>query len=292
MYIYIKELKRDEELINNVDMPNILKKIIIKIKKIFNIITIKKIDKLHYLYVIPNIKNIKVIEKIIKKNMNCKIILEKKLKIYEKELKLKKENKIIYYFIYDILKYITNIKNVEIEFQNIYLLSNEYNLQNLEIIKYLIDKVKSVNIITNNLNNYKKLEEKMYDEGNLITITNNKNKGLKRAKYIINLDFDNEVISKYKINRDSIIINCNNSKINVLKYFEGIIINNIEIKIEEKEELQMFYKEFDKVDIYESFEIKSVKYLENITKIKEDKLKIVNVIGNNGVINTKEIANM
>ena len=41
MYIYIKELKKDEELAQNIDMPIFLKKIIIKFIKKFNIITLK-----------------------------------------------------------------------------------------------------------------------------------------------------------------------------------------------------------------------------------------------------------
>ena len=41
MYIYIKTLKKDEELLVNPNIPKIIQKIIIKFKKIFNIITIK-----------------------------------------------------------------------------------------------------------------------------------------------------------------------------------------------------------------------------------------------------------
>lgn len=292
MYIYIKELKNDEELIKNIDMPNVLKKIIIKIKKIFNIVTVKKINRLNYLYIIPKVNNIKKIERIIKKNQKSKIILSKNLKKYEKELNLIKENKIIRYFIYDILQYITQISNTKIELQNLYILSNEYNRKNIEIIRYLIDKVKTVNIVTSNISKYSKLEEKIYsEEGLLITVTNNKKKGLKKSEIIINLDFDNETISKYKINRNAIIINCTNEKIETLKYFQGIIINNLEISIKEKEE-NLLYNEFDSIDIYENLLNDNVQYIENISKNKENKVKVLKVIGNNGTINEKEILNI
>lgn len=291
MYIYVKEMKKDEELIKNINIPNCLKKIIIKVKKMFNIVTIKKINNLHYLYIIPKIKNIKLIEKIIEKNKKAKIILSKKLKHYEKDLQLKPNNSTIYYFTYNILKYTMEKANKEVELQNIYFLANEYNMRNLQIIKYLLDKVKTVTIVTSNPKKFKQLEEKMYEEdGSLIAVTNSKSKGLKRANYIINLDFDNQTISKYKINRNSIIINCTSDKINSLTYFEGVIINNIEIH--KREKIKAFGEEFNEIDLYESFEIKSDKYSENIKKIEEDKVEIINLIGNNGIINTKEIVNV
>lgn len=291
MYIYIKETKYDEELIKNIDMPIFFKKLIIKLKKIFNIITIKKIDELHCLYIIPKIRNIKIIERIIEKNDSAKIVLSKELKQYEKQLNLKNENKIIM-FVYDILKYIMEKSNVKLELQNVYILANEYNQTNLNIIKYLVNKVKTVNIVTNNIKKYNTLEEKLYNEqGILITVANNKNKTLKRANFIINLDFNNEEINNYKINRNSIIINCIKEKIQIL-YFQGIIINNIDIFIEEKSEYGLIYKEFDKIDIYDIFYNIGLKYEDIIEKIAQNKIKIINLIGNNGIIPEKEILNM
>jgi len=291
MYIYIKEAKNNEELIKKVDMPQCLKKLIIQFKKAFNIITIKKIDELHYLYIIPKIKNIKIIEEIIKKNSKAKIILAKQLKKYNDTLNIEQE-KIVTYFIYDILKYIMDKVNLKVQLQSIYICANEYNEKNLDIIKYLIDKVKTVSIVTNNIKRYNILEEKLYNQnGILIALTNNRSKALKRANIIINLDCTNEELIQYKINRDATIINCTNEKIEIL-YFQGIIINNINISIEEKDILKQLYKEFDKIDIYNSFEIDKTKYIENIKKIHEDKIKIENLIGNNGIIDVKEIVNI
>lgn len=292
MYIYIKKLKNDEELAQNIDMPKFLKKIVIKLIKFFNIITVKKIDELHYLYIIPK-ENIKIIQKIINKNSKEKIILSKELKKYEKELNLSKKRSKIVFFVYDILKYITNNLNIKIELQNIYILANEYNKENIEIIKYLSNKVKTINIVTNNIVKYRKLEEKLYnEEGILITITNNKTKGLKRANFIINLDFDNETIKNYNMNMNSIIINCANNKIDVLKYFQGIIINDIEIKIEEKKENEELYKEFDKTEIYSSFQSKKETYIETINRIKNDKVEVEGLVGMSGNIDVKELLNI
>lgn len=278
MYIYIKKLRKDKELTENIDIPLFLKKIIIKFIKIFNIITVKKIDETHYLYIIPK-ENIKKIQKIINKNIREKVILSKELKKYENEINLKSDKK-IKYFINEILEYIMKKSKKELQLQNLYILVNEYNEKNLNIIMNLIDKVKTVNIVTESVKKYNILEEKIYNnQGILITVSNNKNKALKRAELIINLDYNNEYIKAYKINRTATIINCNNEKIQ-MPYFQGVIINNVEIDIEEKEEYQAIYEEFEKIDIYTSYK--------NATKGEEKQIKILNMIGNNGIINEKE----
>lgn len=293
MYIYIKELKRDEELAENIDMPKFLKKIIIKLIKVFNIITVKKIDELHYLYIIPKVNDIKIIKKIINKKSEETIILSKSLKKYEKEINLNKKDTTMRFLVCDILEYITNKLNIRIELQNIYILANEYNKNNIEIIKYLCNKVKTINIVTSNISKYSKLEDELYnEEGLLITVTNNKNKGLKRANFIINLDFSNEDIASYNINMNSIIINCTNNKIDALRYFQGIIINDICIDLEEAEENKFLYEEFDKREIYNSFQNENRKYIETISKIKQDKVQILSLIGISGNIETKELLNM
>lgn len=293
MYIYIKELKTDGELAKNIDMPLFFKKIVIRFVKKFNIITINKIDELHYLYIIPKVNNIKKIQKIVNKKNKETIILSKELKKYEKKLNLNKKESTIKFFVYNILEYIANKLEIKIELQNLYILVNNYNKNNIEIIKYLSHKVRTVNIVTNNINKYSKLEEQLYnEEGTLITITNNKNKGLKRANFIINLDFDNETIANYKINMNSIIINCTNNKIDTLRYFQGIIINDICIKLEESEENKFLYKEFDKREIYDSFQDKSKNYMETISKIEQDKVQILSLIGMSGNIDVKELVNI
>ena len=292
MYMYIKKLKYDEELINKENMPTIIKKIIIKIKKIFNIKSINKIDENHYLCIIPKIKNIKPIEKIIKKNKKAKIVLSKELKQYISKLNIKEDRKELIYFIYDILQYISKKINIEIQLQNLYILTNEYNEKSLDVINYLIDKVKTINIVTNNLKQFKKLEEKMYEEGTIISVSNNKNKALKKANFIINLDFNNADFEQYKINFNAIIINCAKEKINILKYFQGLIINNIQIVLKEKEKLSQMYNEFDRLEIYKTFKITSTKFKENIRKIKENEIKISNLIGNKGIISEKEISTL
>lgn len=292
MYVYIKKLKNDEELVKKIDMPTFFKKIIIKIKKVFNIITVKKIDNNKYLYIIPKIEKLEKVKKIIENNKNKKIILSKKLKKYRKELNLKPQSEITKYFVKDILEYFMDVLNRKLELENVYILLNQSNNENIEMIQYLQNRVKTINIVTDNIKQYYYLKNKLDSEEMPITISSNKNKSLKKAKFIINLDFNNDSISKYKINANSIIINSSNEIIKMQKYFQGIIVNSIEISEEKKEEKGNMYDEFDTIDMYENILEKEPKYADKVRKIKENKVKIINLIGNNGIINLKEILNM
>lgn len=285
MYIYMKELSNDNELKFQKNTPQFLKKIITKIIKIFNIIVVQNIKENDYVYIIPKICNLKKIKKIIKKSKAKKVILSKKLKKYSKELEVKEDNKIQKYFIYKILKYIQKITKIQIETQSIYFLTNVYNSENIETIFYLVENLRTVNIVTNKIKEYSKLEEKLYNSGNLIALTNNKSKALKKANFIVNLDLNNEEIEKYNINRNAIIINCANEKITKLRCFEGIIINNIQIK-----EDTAFGNEFDYIDILESYILKNKKYIECLNAVKD--IELINLIGNNGIIDKREMVNI
>lgn len=286
MYIYVKELVNDNELKFQKNIPKILKKIIIKLIKVFNIIVIQNIKNDEYIYRVPRISNLKRLRKILNKSKAKKIILSKELKKYSKELGIEENNKIPKYLIYNILKYIENIINTQIELQSIYFLTNVYNSENIQTISNLAENIKSVNVITNKLKEYNRLEKKLYDTGNLIAITNNKRKSLRKANFIINLDLTNEELGSYNINRNSIIINCANEKITKLSCFEGIIINNIQIKGEDNE----FGNSFDYIDILTNHILKGNIYDKSINMVKN--IQITNLIGNNGIINKKEILNM
>jgi len=52
------------------------------------------------------------------------------------------------------------------------------------------------------------------------------------------------------------------------------------------------YKDFEIIDIYNSLKMKSINYTENIKQIEQEKIKIINLIGNNGIIDPKEILNI
>lgn len=155
---------------------------------------------------------------------------------------------------------------------------------NLKVIYEIAQGVKKLNIITNNIRKFKKLEEYLYDElGIMIRISNNRKKDLLYAETILNIDFPKELISKYRVSNESIIINILDEMKIESKKFNGINVNYYNIIIPPEMEIEGFSNEI----IYESYLYKM--NLENATKkIKEDEIKLVGLIGKNGIIDKRE----
>ncbi len=121
----------------------------------------------------------------------------------------------------------------------------------------------------------------------MLTITNNKKKSLLKSEVIINIDFVEEIINKYKIYDNAIVINLNERISLQSKRFNGININYYKIEIPDEYKIEGFQDEI----IYESL-IYGKKYKDANQMIIKDKIKINKLIGNNGVINKYEIAKM
>ena len=184
----------------------------------------------------------------------------------------------------DILNYIykrtkTDIKNAEIS-----VLVNNKNELNKGIILDIAESVKTLNIVTNNISDFKDIENELYNErGIVIRIVKNREKSLLKSKIILNLDFCKEDINIFNIPKNSIIINTNNEIKIKSKKFNGIIINNYNIIIPNKDKVHSFNDEI----IYESL-ILNKSYIESRKKIIEDKIKIINLIGEKGILHNSE----
>jgi len=156
------------------------------------IIRIKVIIKLKF----EKIKNI--ITKINKKtNKNIKV----KRNVKQKSLKEK--------IIEEVLK--SNERN------EIYICANNYNLENKEIIRALTTFTKVLNIVTEN-DSFFNLDRELENQNIFITVSKNKRRALKNAKFIINIDFTN--FKDFNMNRTATIIDCG-SKTEFSKSFEG-----------------------------------------------------------------------
>lgn len=166
------------------------------------------------------------------------------------------------------------------------MLINDFNKINTEIIIEIAKNIKTLNIVTNHIDRCKKIEEYLYNEfGIMINISNNKRKSLLNSEIILNIDFPEELINKYRIYEKSIIINISEKIKLISKRFNGININYYKINIPEKYKIYNFKDEI----IYESIIFKIYKLEDIMKKIKKDKIKIKKLIGNNGVISEKEI---
>lgn len=277
---------------------HIIADIMIRILKKINYISIKKIG-LNYLYVIysnqqNNTKALKKIDKkieqILKTNKNTNIILSKEIKkIANEKFNNEKEEylniiQIIEYYKKEKSVYLTNLEQIMnkkmlyekslTQEQEIFVLTKNKTELIEKKIKKMAENYKTINVVTPNIKEFKKLEYDLEQRDEIITIINNKKKSLARAKYIINIDFNEKEIFEYNINREAIIFNISNYKIVNLKNFDGQIINNIQI-------ITLPSNEFDMQDIY-IINIQNKEVLKNIeTKIN---LNLFKMIGNNGII--------
>lgn len=182
----------------------------------------------------------------------------------------------------DTIEYIINKKKVEKT--NISIMINDLTEIELENIKTLARKYKSINIVTNHIEKFKKLQKQLQEEyGIIITITNNKKKSLMKSQIILNIDFPNELINKYNIQDEAIIVNLK-AKIKInSKRFNGLNISNYEIDFrEDKKNNKALSSKYNLRDLYESELYKKQRISEIRRKIKNDKVCIKRLILNNG----------
>lgn len=302
---YIKHAEKEDEYINYTSKIkfNFMKKIIIYFKKTFNIITVKPIGD-GVIFYLPNKKNvIKLADKIGNKlqyyNINNSVIENNlnidnfKNRLYEKNINILDGRWLFNYLLIDILEYITNLQKEKLENQEVSIAVNDLNEEAVNNIYEIASTIKRLNVITNNIEKLKNIESKLYKEkGIMITVSNNKRKSLAKAKIIFNIDFPEEIINKYVINKNAILVNIEN-KIKVKsKSFNGINVNDFEIKIDDyimtKFKENNMYENFEKNILYESLLYDKKRYQTIRGKIIKDKIKINCLIGNKGKIEEQE----
>ena len=182
----------------------------------------------------------------------------------------------------EVVEYIINKK--KIEKINISIMINDLTDIEFENIKTLARKYKNINIVTNHMEKFKNLEKQLQeDEGIIITITNNRKKSLMKSKIILNIDFPQELINKYNVQDEAIIVNIKRkTKINK-KRFNGLIINDYEIDFrDDKKNNKALNNKFYLKDLYESELYKKQRISEIKKKIKIDKVVIERLNLNNG----------
>lgn len=282
---------------------DIVKRWIIKIKKFFNIIDIKKVDDktLCYLPFLPDkkIKRInkisKKLNKILYKNDVQNIVLSEELYkqeelkniLYSNNINILNGRKLFNYLAYETLEYILEKQGKNLKETEVSILVNDNNELNLKNISLIANEAKRINIITNNINRFKVIEKNLLNEaGIMIRITNNCKQALANARIILNLDFPEELLNKYNIFRKAIILNLNNEIKILPKKFQGINIKGIKCHIPEQYKMDMFENEV----VYESLII-NLKDFSNIrNQIVKDSVSVESLIGYNGKISNEEFS--
>lgn len=178
---------------------------------------------------------------------------------------------------YKILDYILEKKKMKKENTQISILVNDLSENMLFNIKKVAKEYKRVNIITNHIAKFKKIESQILEqEGIMIIVGNNKKKGIAKSQIILNVDFPSELINQYNIYENAIIVNIRgNVKINK-KRFNGICINDYDIICKQTDKFDIDKKtKYKTSEIYEAQFNKRQPPQEIIKQIERDKVKVI-----------------
>lgn len=238
-----------------------------------------------------NIK--KIIKKLIKREIQ-NIVLDKELienklfinSLYSREFNIFNGMWLERYLSILILEYIVIQKRIKKEETEIAVTVNQVTDLSIDIIKKLSKDYKRVTIVTKHIEKFKKIEKDIYDkEGILIIISNNQKKSLLKSKIILNMDFNKELLNKYKINEKAIILNLEgNMKIDE-KRFNGININDYEITVKREETIwRKNMEKFRTKDLLESVLYMRDSFDNICKKISKNKVCIKELYGVNGKI--------
>ena len=183
------------------------------------------------------------------------------------------------------LDYILEQKNMKKNELTLSILVNNLTENVLSIIRKIAKEYKRVNIVTNHIEKFKKIEEQILQkDGIMITVGNNKKKGISKSNVILNIDFSSKLINQYTIYDNAIIININENVVIDKKRFNGITINDYDIT----------YRNFDNYDcdintkyktceVYEAQMNKKQPFNDVMKQIKTDKVEIKKLIGKNDI---------
>lgn len=287
--IFIIPFKKYKEPLNSNELKLTLKE---KIRKKYYEIQltkcIPKIKKLMRKYKI----NTLILSDTLRENEIFINEFQKNRKI-EKEVKILEDKDIMPYLIQEIIMYILQKHGKTTEMEDLYILVNQDNSKYREHIEYLTKFFKTINLVTPCVKSYQKFANQLQEKlSEVITVTNNKKKSLRKAKWIVNFDMLPEDIKKYTIYRTANIIYAEKDNIYKGSGFEGLHICRAGIDV--SDELKDFFisqnllSQCSLTVLYEST-IFNQKNVESIHKrMKSDKVKIEKLYGIRGELTEKE----
>lgn len=190
------------------------------------------------------------------------------------------------YLTFEILEYVINQKGIKKEETEIAITTNEITDLTIETIKILSKQYKKLIVVTNHIEKLRRVEKELYDnDGILIVVANNTKKSLLKPKIILNLDFNMQVLNKYKINENAIIINVEGDMKIRSKRFSGININNYEIVVGREENIwRENMSVFENKDLLEATLYIRDTFNNIRRKIMKNKVSIKELYGENGKI--------
>ncbi|MCI8620893.1 MAG: hypothetical protein HFJ50_03750 [Clostridia bacterium] len=181
--------------------------------------------------------------------------------------------------LFDILENFSKIEEKPLETINIAIMFNHFEDILVNQIIEIAKKVKTLKIVTKNINSFLNLEEILYMEfGIAVQITNNKKRALSNSDVIINYDFGEEKLNEYAFSNECKILNIK-EKANVKnKNFCGKVFNEYDISLKENILEQIVEKDdFEKIILYESLIYRKDTYI-NIKKQFESDGLILRIV--------------
>lgn len=190
------------------------------------------------------------------------------------------------YLALQILDFVIIQKNIKKEETEIAVTLNQITDLSISIIKILAKQYKKLTIVTEHIEKLQKVEQEIYDkDGILIIISNNQKKSLLKAQIILNMDFNKEVLNRYKINETATIINLEGYMKIEEKRFNGININNYEIEVGREEVIwRTNMQNFRTKDLLEANLYMKDTFESICSKIKKCNVSIKELYGINGKI--------
>lgn len=169
-----------------------------------------------------------------------------------------------------IFEYYVEYKNDIISNQEVTILCNKLDNIFVEQIKIISNKVKICNVLTNNLKQYRKLEEEIYQtNGIVLNCSNNFKKGAVKSNYVINFDFENKELEKCNFSKNAYIIDIKGNK-NIVDF-----VIDMPLKYKKYQELM---QEFNTNDIYESFIYKNTSFRNIKKELDLDNAKVLYLV--------------
>ena len=313
---------------NNIDMKNFITyimyffvrtylRLVVKIKKSFHIITVKEIY-CGLIFILPFSKQenkekklkkcIFKIKKLMKKYEISILILSEELRkdtnflsyfqnnrILQKEVHILNEKKIMPYLIKEIIEYILQKQGKTTKLEDLYLLIKQERSEYRENIAFLSQHIKTINIVTPCLKNYQRLANQLGEDA-IITVTNNKRKSLRKAKWIVNFDMPGDEMKKYTVYQKATIIYLKENRVYQENAFEGIHIcrAGIDVSQEIKDifKKQYLLNQFSITILYESTLVNKQNFLSIRKQMKKDQIIVAKLYGIRGALEEKELKNV
>lgn len=304
---YIKKMESEAEII---EKPNFFKRVIARIKMKLGILHIKEIEN-KTIVILPVLKakdlseknQERLADKIAKRlydKPNQNLVLAHDLNLpgfknylYSQNCNILDGRWLFTYLLPQVINYVAEKQEIDSKTLEVSMMINDNSESNLKTIIEIAQNVKMMNIITNDIEKFRRIEEYLYEnKGIIVRLTNNRKKALLKSSLILNIDLPEEVVNEYVIPKKAILVNIS-EKITILsKRFSGINSNYYRISLPEKYknwfEENNIYQDFDEAVLYESVLYKRGSYESIEKEIKENESKIKCLVGNNGEIREDE----